>query len=438
MLRPMTPGTLAALAEDNSRDYLRRLTSEQRNCAQLHHQHLHLQARILCGLYDIADNAFEAAQIRQILEQRQAREDDGFTRLEQANASLDTQLALFRQAQARLAASRSRELAEQRQHPALRQGQQQLQQARQQREQIAADHQPLVDECTGKLAAYNQHRIYTYLRLRQYGTEHYRRNVLSRRMDDWLARQCNFVSNQQNEQLLRAMLEQDATRLAACDQQIAELERQLTALQRSSLPTADQDPLTQETEAQARQVIAAQQHLKRVRQDIDLLEQCADSDSQDALRWLRYELKTDSLNQALAQWAAIGAQQATRFQQELNELRQRLDSASQRVGQAKELYAQACTLESALGKRLRGDAGCASDCTCSCHTLPSLEVCPCQLRYPLADQYRDDTNYRQLIVEYMNRAQTLNSVLGTINALRLLPGNPNATLSDRPLMQGQP
>lgn len=314
MLRPMTPGTLAALAEDNSRDYLRRLTREQRNCAQLHQQHLHLQARILCELYDIADSAFEAAQIRQILEQRQAREDDGFTRLEQANASLDNQLALFRQAQERLVASHSRALAEQRQHPALRQGQQQLQQARQKREQIAADHQPLVDECTGKLAAY----------------------------------------------------------------------------------------------------------------------------SQDALRWLRYELKTDSLNQALAQWAAIGSPQATRFQQELDELRRRLDSASQRVGQAREVYEQACTFESALGRRLRGDAGCASDCNCNCHTQPSLDDCPCQLRYPLADQYRDDTNYGQLIVGYMNRAQTLNTVLGTISALRLLPGNPDTTLSDRPLMQGQP
>lgn len=56
----------------------------------------------------------------------------------------------------------------------------------------------------------------------------------------------------------------------------------------------------------------------------------------------------------------------------------------------------------------------------------------------MADQYRDDTNYRQLIVEYMNRAQTLNTVLGTITALRLLPGSPYATFSDRPLMQGQP
>lgn len=438
MLRPMTPGSLAALAEDNSRDYLHRLTREQRNCAQLHQQHLHLQARILCELYDIADGAFEAAQIRQILEQRQAREDDGFTRLEQANASLDSQLALFRQAQERLVASHSRALAEQRQHPALRQSQQQLQQARQQREHIAADHQPLVDECTGKLAAYSQHRIYTYLRLRQYGTQHYRHNVLSRRMDDWLARQCNFVSNRQNEQLLLAMLEQGATRLATCDQQIAELERQLSALLRSSLPDADLGPLSQETETLARQVITAQQHLKRVRQDIDLLEQCADGDSQDALRWLRYELKTDSLNQALAQWAAIGSPQATRFQQELDELRRRLDSASQRVGQAREVYEQACTFESALGRRLRGDAGCASDCNCNCHTQPSLDDCPCQLRYPLADQYRDDTNYRQLIVEYMNRAQTLNTVLGTISALRLLPGSPNATLSDRPLMQGQP
>jgi hypothetical protein len=254
-------------------------------------------------------------------------------------------------------------------------------------------------------------------------------------MDDRLARQCNFVGNQQNEQLLRAMLEQDATRLAACDQQIAELERQLTALQRSSLPAADQDPLSQETEALARQVIAARQHLKRVRQDIDLLEQCADSDSQDALRWLRFELKTDSLNQALAQWAAIGAQQATRFQQELDELRRRLDSASQRVGQARDLYEQACTFESALGKRLRATP--AAPATAAATPSPAWTTAPASCATPGRPVPRrhqlpaTDRRVHEQSPDAQYRARHHHRPAPA-------PGNPNATLSDRPLMQGQP
>ncbi|WP_194792480.1 hypothetical protein [Pseudomonas sp. UFMG81] len=423
----MTPGTLAALAEDNTRDYLRRLTREQRSSSQLHTQHLQLQARILCGLYDIDDNAFEASQIRLILMRRQAREKDCLERLDAANAELDSLLPALRQAQERFASD-----LEQHKDPAVHAGEQQLQSLLQRRNDTVTTYQELFDECTGKLLGYRQNSLYTYLRLHQYGTGQYRRNALSRRMDDWLARQCNFLRNQQNEQLLLAILEQHAEMLAGFDEQAEALKKQLAALHHRAAPRSSHHPLAQEVETRARQVIATRQQLREVHEDIDMLEQCADGDSQDALRWLKYELTTETLNEALAQWAAIGVQQAVNFQQELDELRRRLDIHSQRCEQARQLHELAQTFESTLIMHLHRDARCPDDCTCACHTKANLDSCPCQMRFAQATRWREDGNYRQLIASYMGSAMPLNATLDAIDALR------TTTLSDRPLMQGQP
>ncbi|MDF0730406.1 hypothetical protein P0Y43_06630 [Pseudomonas entomophila] len=434
----MTPGNIAALVEDNARDYLRHLTREQRNSSQLHGQHLALQARILCALYDIADDAFEAGQIRQILEQRQAREAQGFARLDALNGEFDTALKAYRDDQARQVAEHRSALDEQHEQPDMRQCHQALQEAQERRAAIAGEHELLLGECMSKLAVYDQHPLYAYLRKHQYGASDYTRNTLWQRMDAWLARQCNYLANQQNEQLLRAMLVQDAARLAEHDAQVATLAQRLADLRKRALPARGQASAGAQDDVLANRIVTLCSEGSTALRDIERLETCADDDSEDALRWLRFELKTPTLTQALAQWAAIGAHQATRYQQELDSLRQRLDEASQRVEQARRLLEQATTLEVELRRTLHDQQRCASGCNCPCHVRPLEGLCACQLRYPLDDRYADTLDYRQLIADFMNARLPLASLVTTLQAQRLDNGTARAPLSDRPLMQGHP
>ncbi|HGM5579603.1 TPA: hypothetical protein ACKP22_001276 [Pseudomonas putida] len=439
----MTPGTLAALAEDNSFRHLRRLLDSQANTSRWHGQHLQLQARILCALYDIDGSAFEAAQIQQILKRREDNETHCIQQVEQADQALRASLLTLRQAQADLDAQVVASVEDQSQQPHVRQCQNELAQARQARTQAAGDLAQLREECTAKLVSYHRHRPYSYLRSHHFATTVYRRNVVNRLLDTWLAGQCNYRQNLQNEQLLQAMLLRSDEQMAAYDSQITALESRLEQLQQGIFTPSSRTPSMQRFNTQARQVLEESANLDRHRAQLSALEQCRDPDSQEALRWLKYQLKTDSLAQALHQWAAIGAQQAVRYQQELGELRQQLDHASQEVERCRHAFELAATLRSALRNALRDDHRCAADCDCQCHLKANSNGrCACQLQLPTDDRYLETQDYQALIDSYMNRTLPLNSLISTLLSQRVgLDGirrqSANAS-HDRPLMQGHP
>lgn len=434
----MTPVTLMALADQNSHDYLSRLIDCLRSCSHLHTEHLQLQVHILSDLYDIADDSFEARQIQHALEQRQQRQDQCYAQLEKARQDIAELTQTLREHQSKLDQGLRQALGESSQSPAMRECQHELQQARNAREPVKRDHLLLSQECTQKLATYVRHPLYRYLRQQGFASTTYRRNALNRLLDEWLAKHCNFSQNLRNEQLLNAMQQHSATQLAEHDKHIGALEQRFEDLRKALSQQPAQAKQVQRIEALADQVIACWIQAEPLHLEAFRYARCEDEDGQDALRWLKYELKADSLEEALAQWAAIGSPQPERYSRELLALRQRLDLTTEQINKALDALRHAEALEFALRASMSPFA-----CTCGAQSKEPVR-CTCHLLLPTGERYAPRPDYASLIDSYMNRTLLLGSLINTIKAARLAPATApehsvSDTLSPAPqLMQGHP
>lgn len=434
----MTPVTLMALADQNSQDYLSRLIDCLHSCAHLHTEHLQLQVHILSDLYDIADDSFEARQIQHVLKQRQQQQAQCYAQLKQASqdAALSTQT--LREHQAKLDQDLQQALGESSQSPAMRECQHELQQAQDAREPLKRDHLLLSQECTQKLASYVRHPMYRYLRQQGFASTTYRRNALNRFLDEWLAKHCNFSQNLRNEQLLNAMQQHSAAQLAEHDKHIGALEQRLEDLRKALTQQPVQAKQVRRIETLANQVIDHWAQVEPLYLEALRYARCEDEDGQDALRWLKYELKAESLEAALAQWAAIGSPQPERYRRELLALRQRLDIATEQINEALDALRHAEALEFALRTSMSPFA-----CTCGAQSTAPAR-CTCHLLLPTGERYAPRPDYASLIDSYMNRALLLGSLINTIKAARLAPATaPEHTVSDTlspapQLMQGHP
>lgn len=96
-------------------------------------------------------------------------------------------------------------------------------------------------ECEGKLAQFEENRLYTYLRSVGYGEDTYRRSTIFRAMDRWIANLCNFATNRPNERLLRAMRQSNEESHTCLATAVGNLSAQIDSLtkaaeERSPLP----------------------------------------------------------------------------------------------------------------------------------------------------------------------------------------------------------
>lgn len=98
------------------------------------------------------------------------------------------------------------------------------------RELAVANIDALSAECGEKRVAYDDHPFYQYLVNANFGTPDYKRKGLTRAIDTWLAKWCNYEVNRRNELILHAMADECATTQQSLTTQRSEIDGRLGEL----------------------------------------------------------------------------------------------------------------------------------------------------------------------------------------------------------------
>lgn len=88
----------------------------------------------------------------------------------------------------------------------------------------------LGDECARKLPEYDRHPLYTYLAKRQYGEPAYRAVGITRALDAWIARLCNYQGNRVNQLALLGMRDELARQQVTQAEQLSQSEAAIANL----------------------------------------------------------------------------------------------------------------------------------------------------------------------------------------------------------------
>lgn len=99
-------------------------------------------------------------------------------------------------------------------------------------------YEEIARECEEKLPAFEQDRLYVYLRGIGFGTDQYRRGNLRRTIDRWVAGLCNYMENRASETALLAMREVNAASFARLERQLEEAQAFTQSLINAALEQA--------------------------------------------------------------------------------------------------------------------------------------------------------------------------------------------------------
>ncbi|MFK3773287.1 hypothetical protein [Pseudomonas sp. NPDC089406] len=227
----MTPSALFRALEDNSRQAEQQLREAEQALYAGSDQQARLEHQIACKLGEIAslqlqDTAALDLQTRQQLEQREQAQAALLQTLQQAERIIANTLGKHHAARQNLEQldARAQDLLEQ--NPASRQLLEQLEAARQAEQHAHAGYEEIRSECDSKLHGYTSNPLYTFLKARQYGTEHYRPYPLQGMLDNYLARRVDFHTNQANERILLSMQARNETVRQARSEAHAQLQAQ--------------------------------------------------------------------------------------------------------------------------------------------------------------------------------------------------------------------
>lgn len=101
--------------------------------------------------------------------------------------------------------------------PDILQAEQQMRHSADTASQRRQQHDALMAETREKLEQYQQQKIFSFLLNRHYGQPDYRRWLLVRRLDGWLAQLCHFTANKASYRMLQS-LQRESTRLTQADE----------------------------------------------------------------------------------------------------------------------------------------------------------------------------------------------------------------------------
>lgn len=244
----MTPSRFIIAIEQHSRQVEERLHHAERVLNTAIEQAVRLEHQIASHLGEIASLQLEHDPTRdqdayhqlQQREQAQALLRADREQVEQRIASnLEQQNSLS----LRIEALQTQAMAQLQQDPAFVTLCEQLDAARQEAQDALATYQEIRHECATKLPGYASNPIYRFLKLRHFGTEHYRSNRLQRGLDDFLARKVDFRTNLANEQILLAMQARIDVQQRAQASALALLEQQYQQRQRQARQATGTEPL---------------------------------------------------------------------------------------------------------------------------------------------------------------------------------------------------
>lgn len=235
-------------------------------------------------------------------------------------------------------------------------------------QEAASAYLEIRQECADKLPAFEQNRVYKYLREHQFATPQYRAFVLNRLLDTWLARQVDYARNRTNELHLLNMQAVNEAAQADRTAQLNALAEQALA----SLTEARSQPDIQCMEAEIQrlegersslwqQVLATKRQANAIQQQLTEFTLNQDPYYQRACAWVTDVLKGRTISQLLEDVKNTPDLADDELARELQGLYPQLTAAEQRLAEATQAHArtearyqQAKTLERALRENLNG------------------------------------------------------------------------------------
>ena len=124
-------------------------------------------------------------------------------------------------------------------------------------------------ECDGKLAKYEESRLYTYLRSVGYGEATYHRTGIFRAMDGWIADLCSFATNRPNERLLQAMRQSNEESHANLSAAVANLSDQIDTLNKAAEAKSPLPKLKGEQTVHTKLLAANKQRANAIHEDLE-------------------------------------------------------------------------------------------------------------------------------------------------------------------------
>ncbi|MBV6287238.1 hypothetical protein [Pseudomonas aegrilactucae] len=241
-----------------------------------------------------------------------------------------------------------------------------LEQAVAANQEAASGYLEIRQECADKLPAFEQNRVYRYLRERHFATPQYRAFMLGRLLDGWLARQVDYAGNRANELHLQNM---HTFNEAAQAERTARLDT-LAEQAQASLTQARSQPGIQHLEAEIQrlqaerasleqQVLATKRQANAIQQQLAEFTLNQDPYYQRACGWVTDMLKSKTIDQLLEDAKNTPDPADDELARELQGLYPQLTAATQRLADATQAHArtearyqQAKTLERALREDL--------------------------------------------------------------------------------------
>ncbi|WP_095154250.1 hypothetical protein [Pseudomonas sp. Irchel 3E13] len=408
----MTPGTLLALVEDNSRQRELILNERRRALSRLTMNDLLLKQDVICALNGRPQVRFyhsnsSEQQVRQLLRDREQLLAREWLRLERAEEDILPLLTDYRSVVAEREIKLRALWREHRFSPDYITLFKELELSRATHKRLEAALPRLIEERDSKLPAYEADRFYSYLREYTHDIERYKGSWLHQKLVAWLKKKTNFTQNQRNELLLREMPRTVEADRDVQAQRIATLEQRKQAGWREALSPVTDDPSAFKRTLLAKQIIAAKSKANIVHQTLRPLLDLQDEALHKAASLIVDQAGSSDLGtfiQGLVPRAPAEAQLFNKHAQELQALSSALEDLRRSTRKAGEQYARARELQYALhGLRMR-DFQCPARCDCACHTMtPTAGPCACLYSDERFEDYPPSLDIPQLISSYMKR-----------------------------------
>ena len=144
------------------------------------------------------------------------------------------------------------------------------------RDQFEQDGQELWDECERKLPAYDQQPLYAYLLKAGYGEPRYRGSGLTRTMDDWIARLCNYRENRVSQLALLGMRDELTRRRDMLGAQLEHCEQVIAAATEQAGKKAGMDAARRGLRELEEKIAAAKRRAGEMNEQLAAYADCAD------------------------------------------------------------------------------------------------------------------------------------------------------------------
>ncbi|WP_461529622.1 hypothetical protein [Pseudomonas sp. 210_17 TE3656] len=430
----MTPATLMAIVEDNSRSFEVAMNKVRQQVAGIYERQMLMEQDVIASLQDkpsaqLGMNSSLEFEVRQAVRERQLEYSRLREQLRVVEQEVAQSLQAFRAVQKEREALDIRVRRELEKTPAYINLTQQLQQAIERQPQIVSNYAVILQECTDKLPAFYTNPYYRFLRERNFDTEHYPYGRFNRMLDEWLAKRINFRQNYRNEQILLAMRDHVETAQGNQHTQAAILNEQLFEHTTSALRQAGLEGLSIRIKLLAKQIVLTKERSDNLYDQLEAFIHGEDPQAEDIFQWLSEQLGQRDIDEVLEQVARFSPADsawATHQRQTLRDLYVEIETLRESEDQAIQIYKTAMDLECALRDSLAAERSCEEHCDCECHNPPQCycndfctddcnckchRYCACDYNYDVAYSYQQTLDYQELIANYMKGNLTLNDLM---------------------------